>query len=193
MNLHLCGLLLLRFSAPFLLRKYKLYMENIDERIRFQRRRVQNLRNQVHSQYQLLQVEKRLLQRLLMIQAITFMDQVIDQEAELPKLTLEDMEQICPAQEIQVEKLNETCSVCLNTFQEKATIRTLACGHTFHMDCIDRWMVGKEEPTCPTCRAPLLVLPQISEETFQEARNLEHTNNLRLAFYMIQSLMSVNT
>ncbi len=168
-------------------------MENIDERIRFQQRRVQSLRNQVHSQYQLLQVEKRMLQRLLLMRAMTFMDHIIDREAELPKLTLEDMERICPAQEIEVEKINDTCTICLNTFQEKATIRTLECGHTFHMDCIDQWMIGKEEPTCPTCRAPLLVLPQISEETFQAARNMEHANNLRLAFYMIQSLISVDT
>jgi hypothetical protein len=165
----------------------------MDERIQVQRDRVQQLRNQVHSQYQLLQVEKRLLQRLLMARTMTFMDQVLESEASVPKLTLEDMEQLCPASTVLPENVDEVCSICLNACQENATVRTLECGHTFHMDCIDQWMVGKETPTCPTCRAPLLHLPQVSEEEFQEARQAEHANNLRLAFYMIQSLVSVDT
>ena len=168
-------------------------MATIDERIELQRRRVQGLRNEVHAQMQLLQVEKRLLQRMLLYRTMAFMDAVIETEAALPKVTVEDMEEICPAEEISVEELEETCPVCLNTFQEKQTVRRLACNHLYHVDCIDQWMVGKEEPSCPKCRAPLLNIPQVSEEEFQSARRTEHSNNLRLALYMIQSLVSVDT
>eukprot|EP00041_Stephanoeca_diplocostata_P009062 m.137935 g.137935 ORF g.137935 m.137935 type:complete len:259 (-) comp17588_c0_seq1:17-793(-) len=46
------------------------------------------------------------------------------------------------------------CTICLARVQEDApddiTVRTLACGHVYHSDCIHTWL--REHKTCPVCR-----------------------------------------
>ncbi|CAL9773561.1 unnamed protein product [Musa acuminata subsp. burmannicoides] len=43
------------------------------------------------------------------------------------------------------------CAVCLSTVDEGETLRMLpACQHTFHAECIDRWLLSSS--TCPVCR-----------------------------------------
>eukprot|EP00747_Dinoflagellata_sp_TGD_P179112 gnl/TRDRNA2_/TRDRNA2_29333_c0_seq1.p1 gnl/TRDRNA2_/TRDRNA2_29333_c0~~gnl/TRDRNA2_/TRDRNA2_29333_c0_seq1.p1 ORF type:complete len:248 (+),score=29.95 gnl/TRDRNA2_/TRDRNA2_29333_c0_seq1:100-843(+) len=47
----------------------------------------------------------------------------------------------------------ETCPVCLGDFTEDphSRVKTLACGHCFHAECIGPWLAGKR--FCPLCRA----------------------------------------
>lgn len=48
------------------------------------------------------------------------------------------------------------CSVCLGDYQAEERLQQIpACGHTFHMDCIDHWLATHS--TCPLCRQSLLV------------------------------------
>lgn len=42
------------------------------------------------------------------------------------------------------------CSICLEQFTEDARYTSLQCSHTFHKDCIDKWLENNE--TCPICR-----------------------------------------
>lgn len=42
----------------------------------------------------------------------------------------------------------ESCVVCLEKFSAKDCLFTMACDHTFHMHCLERW---KDAP-CPVCR-----------------------------------------
>ncbi|KAF0902630.1 hypothetical protein E2562_018261 [Oryza meyeriana var. granulata] len=43
------------------------------------------------------------------------------------------------------------CAICLSDFADGERIRLLpACGHRFHVVCIDRWLVA--HCSCPTCR-----------------------------------------
>jgi len=44
----------------------------------------------------------------------------------------------------------QTCSVCLETYREGETVRTIPCFHTFHAKCIDPWLAEKAE--CPICK-----------------------------------------
>ncbi|KAM7477287.1 hypothetical protein LguiB_024530 [Lonicera macranthoides] len=47
------------------------------------------------------------------------------------------------------------CSVCLGEYQAEDRLQQIpACGHTFHMDCIDHWL--STHTTCPLCRLSLL-------------------------------------
>ncbi|GAB4861177.1 RING-H2 finger protein atl7 [Ancistrocladus abbreviatus] len=55
------------------------------------------------------------------------------------------------------------CSVCLADYQADDRLQQMpACGHTFHMDCIDHWLAT--HTTCPLCRLSLVgsanALPQ---------------------------------
>ena len=47
------------------------------------------------------------------------------------------------------------CAVCLSKFSEGESVRKLNCKHTFHKDCLDKWL-QKCLATCPLCRAKVL-------------------------------------
>ena len=48
----------------------------------------------------------------------------------------------------------ETCSVCLQDFEEGETVRTLPCLHHFHLACVDPWLKqrGRSLAACPVCK-----------------------------------------
>ena len=43
------------------------------------------------------------------------------------------------------------CSVCLSEFENGELVKTLRCGHMFHTECIDPWLIN-ERALCPVCR-----------------------------------------
>lgn len=43
-----------------------------------------------------------------------------------------------------------TCGICLEDYQKGEHKKTLACPHSFHKACIDRWL--KQVATCPVCK-----------------------------------------
>jgi len=47
------------------------------------------------------------------------------------------------------KKKDQKCSICLENFEPGNRIRTIPCLHTYHADCIDRWLATKA--TCPVC------------------------------------------
>ncbi|KAH7520662.1 hypothetical protein FEM48_Zijuj08G0169600 [Ziziphus jujuba var. spinosa] len=60
------------------------------------------------------------------------------------------------------------CSVCLSEFEEGDKIRKLQCKHTFHRDCLDRWL-QQYWATCPLCRTK--VLPEEVVAGYHRMRN----------------------
>ncbi|XP_027368586.1 NEP1-interacting protein-like 1 [Abrus precatorius] len=43
------------------------------------------------------------------------------------------------------------CSICFQDFEEGELVRILPkCGHLFHLECIDKWLV--QQGSCPMCR-----------------------------------------
>ncbi|XVF63483.1 hypothetical protein PTKIN_Ptkin09bG0090200 [Pterospermum kingtungense] len=55
------------------------------------------------------------------------------------------------------------CSVCLGDYQAEDKLQQIpACGHTFHMDCIDHWL--SNHTTCPLCRLSVLASPKASDK-----------------------------
>ena len=45
------------------------------------------------------------------------------------------------------------CSICLEDMTNVDNQTTTTCDHTFHRDCIDRWLARHN--TCPVCRTQL--------------------------------------
>lgn len=45
---------------------------------------------------------------------------------------------------------NDCCRICLCEYKEGEKIRTLTCLHSYHKDCIDKWL--KSQAVCPVCR-----------------------------------------
>lgn len=43
----------------------------------------------------------------------------------------------------------DTCSICLDSFEVNSTVRVLGCGHVYHAHCVELWL--RRRPTCPMC------------------------------------------
>ena len=46
------------------------------------------------------------------------------------------------------------CPVCFDDFEEDQAVRVLPCDHSFHIDCIDPWLLNVAG-SCPLCRIDL--------------------------------------
>eukprot|EP01064_Diplonema_japonicum_P031549 TRINITY_DN5697_c0_g1_i1.p1 TRINITY_DN5697_c0_g1~~TRINITY_DN5697_c0_g1_i1.p1 ORF type:complete len:371 (+),score=29.45 TRINITY_DN5697_c0_g1_i1:201-1313(+) len=68
--------------------------------------------------------------------------------------TLEDKEKL--------PEENKSCAICLESFDNGDTLRTLPCLHFFHPSCVDRWL--KENAKCPTCRTDITELERRASE-----------------------------
>lgn len=56
------------------------------------------------------------------------------------------------------------CPVCLEEYHPEDRLQQLpVCGHTFHMECLDRWLAKRV--TCPICRLSLLPSGKFPWET----------------------------
>lgn len=66
---------------------------------------------------------------------------------------------------------SKDCAVCLSDFEDGEMVRKLNCKHTFHRDCLDKWL---EEylATCPLCRTK--VLPDEIVAKYQHQQNLQN-------------------
>ncbi|KAF2297247.1 hypothetical protein GH714_019958 [Hevea brasiliensis] len=55
------------------------------------------------------------------------------------------------------------CPVCLGDYQAEDRLQQIpACGHTFHMECIDQWLAN--HTTCPLCRLSLIASAKVPSE-----------------------------
>lgn len=75
------------------------------------------------------------------------------------------------------------CSVCLLDYQPEDRLQQIpACGHTFHMSCIDLWL--SSHSTCPLCRLSLLPIAKSSTEISEM-----QVNEINFHNYVLISLL----
>lgn len=67
------------------------------------------------------------------------------------------------------------CQICLDTFEHRVSIiREMACGHIFHPECIDEYLI-KNSSLCPICMQNMLPAgysPRITNAMVRRERNL---------------------
>jgi E3 ubiquitin-protein ligase ATL41 len=52
------------------------------------------------------------------------------------------------------------CAICLGLVRAGEAVRRLpACGHVFHVGCVDKWL--RAHATCPLCRAAVGAAPEL--------------------------------
>ena len=47
-------------------------------------------------------------------------------------------------------KIIKECSICIDDYKIGNILRQLKCSHTFHQECIDKWLIHNN--ICPNCR-----------------------------------------
>ncbi|KAI9117025.1 hypothetical protein K1719_012024 [Acacia pycnantha] len=78
------------------------------------------------------------------------------------------------------------CRVCLSEFQEGEKVRNLKCKHTFHRDCLDKWL-QQYWATCPLCRNQ--VLPDDIVAKYRELQNqVESDGNDEQIMFLLSAL-----
>ncbi|KAL3310530.1 hypothetical protein Ciccas_010907 [Cichlidogyrus casuarinus] len=53
----------------------------------------------------------------------------------------------------------EECIICLEPYEDQDIVKSLACGHTYHGECIDKWLMLSSQ--CPKCLKDVKDLPDI--------------------------------
>lgn len=57
---------------------------------------------------------------------------------------------------------DDSCAICLESFQKGDRLRVLPCNHRFHCGCIDKWLSGSISYACPTCKN----VPTVDDDSF---------------------------
>jgi hypothetical protein len=61
---------------------------------------------------------------------------------------------------------DECCSICLVEFVADESLRQLPCGHLYHPECVDVWLLGNA--SCPLCKASIRS-PRVSPTSMNTA------------------------
>ncbi|CAA7033246.1 unnamed protein product [Microthlaspi erraticum] len=86
------------------------------------------------------------------------------------------------------------CSVCLGDYQADEKLQQIpACGHTFHMDCIDLWLTS--HTTCPLCRLSLKpkAFQERSHQSLENVSSMVNSNGEASAQLESQSINAIPT
>ena len=54
-----------------------------------------------------------------------------------------------------VDKINNTCSICLGEYIDDRKMSRLKCGHIYHKECIMKW-INNNNNECPLCRTEVI-------------------------------------
>ena len=89
--------------------------------------------------------------------------------ARRPSITLEELDSKCPvsgAEGVPAEaRAQEECPICLCDFEHGEELRRLPCGHFFHRECVDRWVLAKRTDATRSSR-PQIVCPLCHQDVY---------------------------
>jgi len=77
-----------------------------------------------------------------------------DLNSRSPSVVFKTADELKTDQPQMVEDAADTCAVCIDCFEPDSEVRCLECGHVFHKECIDPWLV--DHGTCPLCKVLVL-------------------------------------
>ena len=67
---------------------------------------------------------------------------------------------------------HDTCSICLDQFQQNNELIKLSCQHVFHKQCIRQWVADKCVSKCPLCNKDVYSETIVIEDPLSERRRI---------------------
>ncbi|OMJ26158.1 Receptor homology region, transmembrane domain- and RING domain-containing protein 2 [Smittium culicis] len=61
------------------------------------------------------------------------------------------------------------CPICLDDLEINSTVRMLPCGHKYHLECIDNWLLNKS-PLCPYCKSDVRIAMEDNDTNVPSVR-----------------------
>ncbi|KAM7262033.1 hypothetical protein ACFE04_021110 [Oxalis oulophora] len=81
------------------------------------------------------------------------------------------------------------CTVCLSEYEEGERVRRLMkCKHTFHKECLDKWLQHYRAATCPLCRTKVLPDEIISSFHYQLLDNGDYDGSDEEIIFFLSAL-----
>lgn len=77
------------------------------------------------------------------------------------------------------------CSICLKIIQENKKYKT-QCNHVFHRDCINRWLMIKQN--CPYCRCNIVINNNTKYMLFHDNDKYYFNNNGSIEILLKQDI-----
>lgn len=62
-------------------------------------------------------------------------------------------------------RLNDSCAICLDEYEEGEQLKILPCSHTYHCRCIDPWFSRATQRSCPVCKQSVAGTEDSSDST----------------------------
>lgn len=80
----------------------------------------------------------------------------------------------CADDDVEKSCGNHECVVCLKAFEDGELVRQFPqCHHTFHADCIDKWLYSHSD-CCPLCRSPINPVSSSRRDETSTPENSSH-------------------
>ncbi|XP_045687316.1 LOW QUALITY PROTEIN: E3 ubiquitin-protein ligase ZNRF4 [Phyllostomus hastatus] len=64
-------------------------------------------------------------------------------------------------------RLNDTCAICLDEYEEGEQLKILPCSHIYHCKCIDPWFSQAAQRSCPVCKRSVPSTEDSSDSTIE--------------------------
>ncbi|XP_054418099.1 LOW QUALITY PROTEIN: E3 ubiquitin-protein ligase ZNRF4 [Pteronotus mesoamericanus] len=64
-------------------------------------------------------------------------------------------------------RLNDTCAICLDEYEEGEQLKILPCSHIYHCKCIDPWFSQAAQRSCPVCKQSVSSTEDSSDSTIE--------------------------
>ena len=112
----------------------------------------------LYTEYMLQNTDSFESQMVVMVDRITvnrLVRSYIFNEPELDILTPDELENLspvrCKGNVSDIAHGPMSCAICIDVLDMKLLHRTLRCGHSFHPECVDKWLTMSSR-TCPLCK-----------------------------------------
>lgn len=64
------------------------------------------------------------------------------------------------------------CTICLEQYKVGDELRLLPCGHRYHRECIDPWLLNRKA-VCPVCKMPLKTVSVVEPPSLEGPADVE--------------------